>query len=88
MQGIRLHKLFKVVQERKGEKKMVTNDYLTYVAMVAAGIAMVYFYIKCQYFRIKALRKKATQPIRAYKERTELEKKRFMKNSEKMWGVR
>ena len=66
MQGIRLHKLFKVVQERKGEKKMVTNDY----------------------FRIKALRKKATQPIRAYKERTELEKKRFMKNSEKMWGVR
>ena len=30
----------------------------------------------------------ATQPIRAYKERTELEKKRFMKNSEKMWGVR
>lgn len=88
MQGIRLHKLFKVVQERKGEIKMVTNDYLTYVAMVAAGIAMVYFYIKCQYFRIKALRKKATQPIRAYKERTELEKKRFMKNSEKMWGVR
>lgn len=88
MQGIRLHKLFKVVQEKKGERKMVTNDYLTYVAMVAAGIAMVYFYIKCQYFRIKALRKKATQPIRAYKERTELEKKRFMKNSEKMWGVR
>lgn len=87
MQGIRLYKLFKVVQERKGEIKMVTNDYSTYVA-VAAGIAMVYFYIKCQYFRIKALRKKATQPIRAYKERTELEKKRFMKNSEKMWGVR
>lgn len=87
MQGIRLHKLFKVVQERKGEIKMVTNDYSTYVA-VAAGIAMVYFYFKCQYFRIKSLRKKATQPIRAYKERTELEKKRFMKNSEKMWGVR
>ena len=87
MQGIRLHKLFKVVQERKGEIKMATNDYSTCVALLA-GTAMVYFYAKCQYFRIKSLRKKATQPIRAYKERTELEKKRFMKNSEKMWGVR
>lgn len=87
MQGIRLHKLFKVVQERKGETKMVTNDYSTNVAIVA-GAVMIYFYFKCQYFRIKALRKKATQPITAYKERTELEKKRFMKNSEKMWGVR
>ena len=76
MQGIRLYKLFKVVQERKGEIKMVTNDYSTNVAIVA-GAVMVYFYIKCQYFRIKSLRKKATQPIRAYKERTELEKKRF-----------
>lgn len=74
-------------REKRREIRMVTNDYSTYVA-VAAGIAMVYFYIKCQYFRIKALRKKATQPIKAYKERTELEKKRFMKNSEKMWGVR
>lgn len=87
MQGIRLHKLFKVVQERKGAIKMITNDYSTNVAIVA-GAVMIYFYFKCQYFRIKALRKKATQPIRAYKERTELEKKRFMKNSEKMWGVR
>ena len=87
MQGIRLYKLFKGVQERRGEIKLVTNDYSTNVAIVA-GAVMVYFYIKCQYFRIKSLRKKATQPIRAYKERTELEKKRFMKNSEKMWGVR
>ena len=87
MQGIRLHKLFKVVQERKGEIKMVTNDYSTNVAIIA-GVVAVYFYVKCWYFRIKSLRKKATQPIRAYKERTELEKKRFMKNSEKMWGVR
>ena len=71
MQGIRLHKLFKVVQARKGEIKMITNDYSTNVAIVA-GAVMVYFYFKCQYFRIKALRKKATQPIRGYKERTEL----------------
>ena len=87
MQGIRLHKLFKVVQERKGETKMVTNDYSTNVAIVA-GVVAIYFYAKCWYFRIKSLRKKARPSIRAYKERTELEKKRFMKNSEKMWGVR
>lgn len=66
---------------------MVTNDYSTWVAVVA-GVAMIYFYIKCQYFRMKSLRKKARPSIRTYKERTELEKKRFMKNSEKMWGVR
>lgn len=87
MQGIRLHKLFKVVQERKGEIKMVTNDYSTNVAIIA-GVVAIYFYVKCWYFRVKSLRKKATQPMRAYKERTELEKKRFMKNSKNMWGVR
>lgn len=74
-------------KEKRREKRMVTNDYSTNVAIIA-GVVAVYFYVKCWYFRIKSLRKKATQPIRAYKERTELEKKRFMKNSEKMWGVR
>ena len=66
---------------------MVTNDYSTNVAIVA-GVVAIYFYAKCWYFRIKSLRKKARPSIRTYKERTELEKKRFMKNSEKMWGVR
>lgn len=75
------------VREKRREIRMVTNNYSTWVAVVA-GIAMIYFYVKCWYFRMKSLRKKARQPIRAYKERTELEKKRFMKNSENMWGVR
>lgn len=74
-------------REKGREKRMITNDYSTNVAIIA-GVVAVYFYVKCWYFRIKSLRKKATQPTRAYKERTELEKKRFMKNSEKMWGVR
>lgn len=65
---------------------MVTNDYSTNVAIIA-GVVAVYFYIKCWYFRMKSLRKKAIQPTIAYKERTELEKKRFMRNSEKKWGV-
>ncbi len=66
---------------------MVTNDYSTNVAIIA-GVVAIYFYAKCWYFRMKSLRKKARPSIRTYKERTELEKKRFMKNSEKMWGVR
>ena len=56
----------------------MSNNYPLLIILIS-GAVMIYFYIKCQYFRIKALRKKATQPIRAYKERTELEKKRFMK---------
>ena len=66
---------------------MINIDWYS-VALITAVCGTFYFYVKCQYFRIKSLRKKATQPIRSYKERTELEKKRFMKNSEKMWGVR
>lgn len=73
-------------REKRREIKMVTNDYSTNVAIIA-GVVAVYFYIKCWYFRMKSLRKKATQPTRTYKERTELEKKRFMKNSKNKWGV-
>lgn len=65
---------------------MVTNDYSTNVAIIA-GVVAIYFYAKCWYFRMKSLRKKARPSIRTYKERTELEKKRFMKNSENKWGV-
>lgn len=64
---------------------MATTDYQTAVAVIA-GTAMLYFYCKYQWYRMKALRRKATKRA-THKERTAEEKSRFMAESKNGWGV-
>ncbi len=65
---------------------MIKIDYYD-AALIASVIATFYFYFKSQYYRLKSFRRKVTRHSDVHTERTELEKKRFMKNSENKWGV-
>ena len=65
---------------------MVKINYYD-VALMTAVVATFYFYFKSQHYRLKSFRRKVTRHSDVHTERTELEKKRFMKNSENKWGV-
>lgn len=65
---------------------MVKIDYYD-AALMTAVVATFYFYFKSQYYRMRALRRKATKSTTAHKERTAAEKSSFMAESKSSWGV-